>query len=274
MSPNLFDDAPALIGVCHLGALPGAPRFEGSMSRVLERAAADARALAEGGVGAVLVENYGDVPFFRGAVPPETIAAMALALERVIAVVGGLPVGVNVLRNDARAALGLCAATGATFLRVNVLAGVQATDQGLVEGSAAELLRERARLAPGVLVLADVHVKHSSPLGSETTAEAAVDVLERALADAVIVTGRGTGRAPTREALAHVRRHVGEGRVIVGSGLNDTNAEKLLESADGAIVGSAFERGGVAGGVVEVERVRRLVGVFRGIRVERGALGK
>lgn len=269
---NLFLEPPALIGVCHLAPLPGAPRYGGSLAALLERAAADARALAEGGCGAILVENYGDVPFFRDAVPAETVAAMALCVARVREVAGDLPVGVNVLRNDARAALGLCAATGASFLRVNVLGGVQASDQGLLEGRAAELLRERARLAPGVAILADVHVKHSSPLGSETTAEAAGDLVERALADAVIVTGRGTGRAPSREVLAHVRRHVGAARVLVGSGLTDANAQKLLESADGAIVGSALEREGRAGEPVELARVRRLRRVFDDLRAERRAL--
>lgn len=273
MSPALFRDPPVLIGVCHLAPLPGSPRFAGSLGAVLERATADVGALLEGGVDALVVENYGDAPFFPRTVPPETVAAMALALERAVALAGDVPVGVNVLRNDARAALGLCAATGAGFLRVNVLAGVQATDQGLIEGRAAELLRERARLAPGCLILADVHVKHSSPLGSETTAEAAADALERALADAVIVSGRGTGRAPSREVLAHVRRHVGQGgRVLVGSGLSDSNAEALLECADGALVGSSLERDGRAGGPVELERVRRVRRTFDGLRAERRAL--
>ncbi|HEX6882681.1 MAG TPA: BtpA/SgcQ family protein [Planctomycetota bacterium] len=247
---------PVLIGVVHCLATPGSPRHA-SMAALLARAGSDARALVEGGVDALLVENYGDVPFHAERVPPETVAALALALREVQAAAAGRPVGVNVLRNDARAALGLCAASGASFLRVNVHTGVMVGDQGLLEGRAAETLRERARLAPGVLLLADAHVKHATPLGDESLAEAAREAVERGLADAVIVTGRRTGVAPAAAEVSEVRAAVAV-PVLVGSGLEEGNARELLAHAHGAIVGSALERGGRAGEPVEVERVRRL----------------
>jgi len=133
----------ALIGVVHLPALPGSPRHTLSLSAILAQAVADAQAYAQGGADALIVENFGDAPFARGRVASETVAAMALAVHAVRAQVR-LPVGVNVLRNDARSALGICAATGAEFLRVNVLAGAAVTDQGIIEGEAYELLRARA----------------------------------------------------------------------------------------------------------------------------------
>lgn len=249
---------PLLIGVVHLGALPGSPRFGGSLESVLESARADAGALAEGGCDAVIVENFGDAPFYPARVPAETVASMALALRAVREAMRDLPLGVNVLRNDAASALGLCAATGASFLRVNVHTGAAVTDQGVVEGRAAETLRLRQRLCPEVAILADVHVKHASPLGSETPAEAAAETLERGLADAVILTGSGTGRAPSGEVLGHVRRHLRQHPVLVGSGLTDANAERLLEAADGAIVGTWFKVDGRLEAPVDLERVRRL----------------
>jgi len=255
---SLFSRGLLLVGVVHLRALPGAPRWGGSLEAVLERATGDAAALLKGRCDALIVENFGDVPFFRGPVPPETVAGLAVAVREVRAVAGAVPVGVNVLRNDARAALGICAVTGASFLRVNVHSGASVTDQGVIEGEAATTLRERARLCPGAAILADVHVKHASPLGGETTAEAAADALVRGLADAVIVTGTGTGRPPSREALAHVRRSIGGGKLLVGSGLTDANCERLLEHADGAIVGSWLKRGGDVAEPVDPERVERL----------------
>ena len=163
---GLFDqERRTLIGVVHLKPLPGAPGYEGSMGAVLEAAALDASRLAEGGADAIIVENFGDTPFFADAVPSETIAAMTIAVERVRRSAAELEVGVNVLRNDARGALGVCAATGASFLRVNVLCGAAATDQGVITGEAAALLRERARVAPEVKIFADVHVKHATPIG-------------------------------------------------------------------------------------------------------------
>jgi membrane complex biogenesis BtpA family protein len=251
-----------LIGVVHLLPTPGAPAAAGDMRRLLERARQDARALASGGCAALIVENYGDTPFYKQHVPAETIAALALALAAVQAEAGGLPVGVNVLRNDARAALGLCATAGAAFLRVNVHCGAMLTDQGLVEGRAAETLRERARLCPRAALLADVHVKHAAVLGAETLEDAAADAWERGHADALIVSGRGTGRAPEAERVARVRRAVPRARVLVGSGLDAESAARLLEHADGAIVGTALKRGGRSAAPVDARRVERIARLF------------
>lgn len=259
----------ALIGVVHLGATPGAPRYAGSMDPLIERAVADARALASGGCDALIVENFGDVPFFAGSVPPETVAAMALAVAEVRRA-AALPVGVNVLRNDARSALALCAATGAAFLRVNVHTGAAATDQGTIEGRAAETLRERARLAPEAAILADVHVKHATPLGGESIGDAARDALERGLADGVIVTGRATGRAPDVAVLTEVREHVGAAPLYVGSGLDDSNAAALLAVADGAIVGTWLKREGRVANPVDEARVARLRAACDRSRGDRG----
>jgi membrane complex biogenesis BtpA family protein len=239
-------------------ACPGSPRFAGEVEVLLQRAVQDAQALAEGGCDAVLVENFGDVPFFKTAVPPETIATMALAVAAVRAALGALPVGVNVLRNDARAALGLCAASGASFLRVNVHTGAAITDQGVIEGEAALTLRERARLCPKAAVLADVHVKHATPLGRESLGQATEDVLRRGLADAVIVSGRGTGHAPSLEQLAEVRAASGVACVLIGSGLDESNARELLRFADGAIVDTSVKHEGRISELVDPARVRRL----------------
>lgn len=260
--PRRLDGAtggrPLLIGVVHLGATPGAPRFGGDVARLLDAARRDASALAAGGADALCVENFGDAPFHAERVPPETVAAMAMAVELVRAEVGVLPVGVNVLRNDARAALGLCAATGAAFLRVNVHVGAMVTDQGLVEGRAAETLRERARLCPGALLLADVHVKHAAPLVPRPIEEAAAEALSRGLADALIVSGPRTGAAPDPGELARVREHAPPAPLLVGSGLEPGNAAALLRVADGALVGTALKRDGRVQAPVDLERVRRL----------------
>ena len=253
-----FAARPAFVGVVHLLPTPGAPDFGGSFAAVLERAVRDARALVNGGVDALLVENFGDAPFFARTVPSETVAALALALREVQGVAAGRPVGVNVLRNDARTALGLSAATGAAFLRVNVHTGAMVTDQGLLEGRAAETLRERARLCPAVAILADVHVKHATPLGRETLVEAALDAWQRGGADALVLTGPRTGAPPAREELLQVRERAGACPLLIGSGLDEHVAGELLALADGAIVGTALKRSGQVGEPVEEARVARL----------------
>ena len=260
-----------LIGVVHLGALPGAPLFvrhdsSDPLSRVLEFALADARTLATNGCDALIVENFGDVPFHAERVFPETIAAMALVVRGVCDQAGDVPVGVNVLRNDARAALAIAATTGASFVRINVHSGAAVTDQGLVQGRAAETLRERARLAPRVAILADAHVKHATPLSRETLAEAVEDLVLRALADGVIISGAATGRPPDPERVREAHGAAHGVPVLVGSGLDERNAEALLAHASGAIVGTALKFDGRVANAVDPERVRRMRAIFDAVR--------
>lgn len=255
-----FERRPVLVGVVHLSALPGAPRFRGSLEPVLAAALRDAHALVSGGCDGLIVENFGDVPFHPGRVPPETVACMARALGAVRAAHPRTPLGVNVLRNDARSALGLAAAFELDFLRVNVHAGAAVTDQGLVEGRAFETLRERARLCPRTALWADVHVKHATQLSGESLAQAAADLVQRSLADVLIVSGRATGSAPAPSAVAEAAGHA---PLLVGSGLTLANARELLAHARGAIVGTALKRGGRVEAPVDPARVRALAALFR-----------
>lgn len=266
MIPLPFSNRPALIGVVHLIATPGSPGSSGGLEALLDQAKADAVALALGGCDALIVENFGDVPFHPGPVPPETVAAMALALAAVRDGVGALPVGVNVLRNDARSALGLCASAGAAFLRVNVHTGAAVTDQGLIEGRAADTLRERARLGLAVPILADVHVKHAAPLGVSDLASAAADAAGRGLADCLLVTGEATGSAADPAQVELVRAAVGQTPVLVASGVTLENAAGFMAVADGAIVGTALKIDGRVTQPVDPARVRALRAAMDGGR--------
>jgi membrane complex biogenesis BtpA family protein len=231
------------------------------LERLIAAAVADADDLVRGGVDALIVENFGDAPFWKESVPSETIAALALVVDAVQRTVKGrVPVGVNVLRNDVRAALGIAAATGASFVRVNVHTGSAATDQ---------TLRERARLCPHVAIWADVHVKHATPLGRETIAEAAQDAAHRGLADALIVTGAATGSAPDARRVEDVRAAVQGAAIYVGSGVTEANAALLLAHADGAIVGTALKHGGRVSAPVDPERVQRMRRALDAVRAPR-----
>lgn len=250
------------IGVVHLRPLPGSPRWRGDVESVIDFAVKDARAYERGGADALFIENFGDVPFTKGCVTPETIAAMAAA-GRAIRQAVKLPIGFNVLRNDARAALALCAVCGGAFIRVNVHTGAMLTDQGLIEGNAYETLRYRQRVCPQVQILADVHVKHAVPLGNWTIEDAARDTVERGLADALIVSGAGTGLAADVADVERVRRTAPAAKVLLGSGVTVANVRDFLPVADGFIVGSSLKLGGKLSNNVDPKRVAALARAIR-----------
>jgi len=226
------------------------------MEPVVARALREATILQEEGLDGILVENFMDAPFFPDSVPPETVAAMTVVVEAVVKN-SSVPVGVNVLRNDARSAMAVAAATGASFIRVNVHTGVMFTDQGLIQGKAHDTLRQRAGLGIHVAILADVLVKHATPPPGLTLEGAARDAWFRGLADGIILTGTETGSPVRVEEIRQLRGALPpEGRVWVGSGATQDTVARLREAADGIIVGSALQRGGRAGGGVERRRVR------------------
>ena len=252
------DDRPIVIGMVHLEPLPGSPRFNGSMDAVLEAARRDATALAEGGVDAIMIENYGDVPFYPGRVPAETVAGLTAGALAVRNVVGGLPIGVNVLRNDAMTAVGIAAVVGAAFVRVNVLTGARVTDQGVIEGRAAEVMRARRALCPRLAVWADVDVKHSAPLASRPLSEEVADLVHRGLADAVIVSGGGTGLRTAPDDVAAVATAAGGVPTVIGSGITvETIGD--YPTAGGFIAGTALKHDGRVDSPVDPARVRSLV---------------
>jgi membrane complex biogenesis BtpA family protein len=251
-----------IIGMVHLLPLPGAPGFAGSLEQVLERATIDARALTDGGVDGIMVENYGDVPFFTDALPAATISALTLAVAEVRSV-SPLPTGVNALRNDAASALSIAACTGAQLIRVNVHTGALLTDQGWIAGKAAETVRLRHSLNAAVAIFADVLVKHAVAPAGLSIEDAARDTWERGRADALIVSGTATGAATNIDDARRVKAALPDAPLWIGSGVTPENVYELLSVADGAIVGSAFETGGQAGAKVEVDQVRRLVDVAR-----------
>jgi hypothetical protein len=250
-------DRKSLIGVVHLAALPGAPRASRSVAALADDTARDVEKLARADFDAVIIENFGDTPFFRAHVPPETIAAMAVICDAARRA-SGLALGVNVLRNDGEAALAIAMATGARFVRVNVLVGARVTDQGVVEGDAASLVRARSRMgAQSVSIAADVDVKHSVALGAPLSAEdEALEAVERAMAEAVIVTGGRTGAEADRALVTRVRDAVPHTPVWLGSGVRHDTAAWWRELADGAIVGSALRAHGRAGGPIDAARAQ------------------
>ncbi len=260
---DLFDVAKPVIGMIHVLPLPGSPRFGGDMHRVREAMLRDAEALVEGGIHGLLLENFGDVPFWPRRVPAAVVAhmtALAVELRRRYSV----PLGINVLRNDGQSALAVADAAGAQFIRVNVLCGARLTDQGILEGIAPQLLRDRARLGTEVRILADVDVKHSAPLAPRPIEAEAEETLVRGLADGLIVSGATTGRPVDPAHLRAVHAAARNCPVLVGSGVTADNLSRFLDSADGFIVGTWLKWNGDVRQAVDPSRVKALVAAAGG----------
>lgn len=259
---QIFKTPNPIIGVVHLLPLPTSPRWGGSLKAVIDRAEQEMTALASGGVDGIIVENFFDAPFTKDRVDPAVVSAMTLIVQRLMNLVT-LPIGINVLRNDAQSAIAIATCVRAHFIRVNVLTGVMATDQGLIEGQAHQLLRYRRELGSDVKIFADVLVKHARPLGSPNLTTAVQETIQRGLADGVILSGWATGSPPPLEDLELASAAANGTPVFIGSGANWENISTLMQAADGVIVSSSLKRRGRIEQPIDPIRVSQFVEAAR-----------
>lgn len=247
----------ALIGMVHLKALPGAPGYAGDMGPVIEAALADAMTLEQAGFEALLLENFNDAPFFGTSVPKETVAAMSVVADRIHQEVD-LPMGINVLRCDAPAALAIAATVKAEFVRLNVHTWPVITDQGQLKGNAAETVRLRDRIAPKTQLWVDVQVKHGVSLAPSLEQEA-LDNVERGGAQALLVSGSGTGKETPVEPLERLANLDLAAPLLIGSGVNEENLSRYMGKAQGSVVGTSLKEAGRVAAPVDGARARTLV---------------
>ena len=73
----------AVIGMVHIGALPGTPLYDaaGGMARLVDGVLADIERLQAGGVDAIMFGNENDRPYQLQA-PAEGVAAMTAVSQR------------------------------------------------------------------------------------------------------------------------------------------------------------------------------------------------
>ncbi len=257
---RLWELKKPIIGMVHLPPLPGSPGYrDETLEKIVRFALKEAEALRKGGIDAILVENFHDYPYPTGKVPTPTLIAMAVVAHRVREAVD-VPVGVNLLFNDAEDELYLAWCLGLDFIRVEGFVDLSLSDMGPLFPTAPDLMRLRRTLgAEGVAILADVQGKYTHAFPARDVADSARDALERGRADAVILTGARTGQAASLELVRRLKEELPEARILLGSGVTPESVPELLAVADGAIVGSYFKRDGNVHNPVDPERVRRLM---------------
>jgi membrane complex biogenesis BtpA family protein len=256
---QLFDHPKPIVGVIHLSPLIGSPQSTQPLREIRARALSDAGTLIDNGIDGVIVENYGDVPFYPASVEPHTVAALTLVANEIRERHPQTPIGLNVLRNDAKSAMAIATVTDANFIRVNVHTGGMLTDQGIIQGNAHETLRYRAILKSEVKIFADIAVKHAVPLAPIDIRASAEDTYHRGLADTLIVTGTATGKSTDLGQLKTVKSTVPQASVFAGSGVTIDNLAEVLQYADGVIVGTSIKRDGVTTNGVDANRVSALI---------------
>src|SRR5829696_3645576 len=256
---SLFKFPKPVIGVIHVGALPGTPRGAQSVSELARQAKEEARVYRECGVDGVIIENMHDVPYLKGEVGPEIVAAMtAIGID--VKSECNLPVGIQILAGANIEAMAVAHAAGLDFIRAEGYAYAHVADEGIIEASAAKLLRYRKMIgAERVQVWADVKKKHSAhAITADVSLGQTAETVEFMGADCVIVTGSVTGQAPkvadVKEAKSHCHLPV-----FLGSGISDTNIEQFYNEADGFIIGSAFKVDGLWSNTIDPARVTRFI---------------
>jgi membrane complex biogenesis BtpA family protein len=266
VTEDLFKNPKPVVGVIHVGALPGTPASSLGVEALTELAVREAALYRDGGVDGLMVENMHDVPYLRGGVGPEVVAAMAV-VARAVKSEAGLPVGVQILAGANVESLAVAHAAGLDYVRVEAYAFAHVADEGLIQSSAAELLRFQKKIGAGrVRVWADVKKKHSAhAITADVSLGETCAAVEFMRGDAVIVSGSATGEPPrtadAREAKSHC--HI---PVLLGSGVNPENVTSFYDAADGFIVGSYFKERGLWSNTVEPARVERMVEAVRRLR--------
>ena len=256
---KLFATAKPVVAMIHLGALPGTPACRRSLREIETQALREATIYREAGVHGLMRENMHDTPYLRGHVGPEIVAAIAI-IARAVQDAAGLPCGLQILAAANTEAIAVAHAAGLEFIRAEGFAFAHVADEGIIQSSAAELLRYRRAIgADHVQVWADVKKKHSShAITADVSIGETAHAVEFMRGDAVIVTGAVTGDAP-QPADVHAVRQATRLPVYLGSGVTAENVGTFLGEADGFIVGSEFKTGGHWSGKVDAKRVGRFM---------------
>jgi membrane complex biogenesis BtpA family protein len=259
---SIFGVDRALIGVIHVGGLPGTPSHDRGLPEIVETAVAEACLYMSAGFHGVLIENTHDRPYLKGAVGPEIVASLAV-IGHEIRRATSAPLGVQVLAGANQAALAVALACGASFVRVEGFVFAHVADEGFIESSAASLLRYRRMIgAAGIRVFADIKKKHSAhAVTADVSLVETAKAAEFFLVDGVIVSGISTGE-PTDAGEVNSVAAATSVPVLVGSGVTAENVRDY-HAADALIVGSDVKRDGLWSNPLDEARTRALAGAFR-----------
>lgn len=230
---------PFVIGMVHCAPLLGYENSPG-IKGVEKKFMSDLKALVEGGVDAIMIENNYDVPHFETAklstIPQ--ITNLCLKARKFTK----KPLGLCVLWNDYKTALSIAKIANFNFIRVSVFVDKVKTHYGIFSGKAKEAIEFRKKIsAENVMIFADIQVKHAKHLIKHSLKDAVRKAVVKKT-DAIIITGKWTGDPPTVKDVLEAKKAAKDIPVILGSGITSKNVKRY--DVDGLIVGSYFKGDG------------------------------
>lgn len=263
----MFGTAKPVIGMVHIGALPGSPLHDAGagIDGLLTGARADLAALQDAGFDAVMFGNENDRPY-EFAVDTASTATMAWIIGALRSEIR-LPFGVNVLW-DPMSTVALAAATGAAFVR-EIFTGTYASDMGPWTPDAGKAMRYRNRLGRAdCAMFYNVSAEFAHSLDARPLADRARSAVFSSIPDAVLVSGQITGEAARMEDLEAVKRAVTGVPVMANTGVKHETVADVLAIADGCVVGSALKVDGDTWNAIDPDRAADFMARARAARGE------
>jgi len=256
----------AVIGMIHVDALPGTPKYKGDVDRIINKALKEAMIYKNSGIDAIAIENMHDRPYLKRNVGPEIISLMTI-IGHEVKMASQLPCGIQILAGANKEALAAAHSAGIDFIRAEGFVFAHVADEGVMESDAGELLRYRKQIgAEDILIFTDIKKKHSShSITSDVNIIETAKAAEFFLSDGVILTGISTGEETDINELKKVRGIV-KIPVLIGSGLTADNIEKYFPSADAFIIGSYFKRRGDWRNDVDADRVKAFMNTINKLK--------
>lgn len=253
-----------IIGMAHLGALPGDPGYlsvsgAGSLVATL---VGDVEALQRGGVDGIMFSNESSQPWMIKQ-DPVTAVAMAAILGRIRSRIR-LPFGVHAIW-DPEATISLAVATGASFAW-EIFTGTYAGDFGVWDTDVGAALRYRRMLhAEHIRLFFEIVPEASVYVGRRQFEDVVRSVVSNCRPDALCVAGLKPGAPPSLGLVGLTKRMAPDIPVFVTTGMRIDNVDEYMRVADGAVVGSALKRNSDLWNPVDPGRVMALVERARGV---------
>ncbi len=249
------------VGMVQLTPLPGSSMFRGgNLKSMIADALGEAMALEKAGFDSVMIQNLGDLPVDHKVSAPQLAWVSRIVFE--VANKVSIPIGLNLMENDAEAMISVSSAAGLDFVRLKVFVGVMVTPFGLVEGCAHVANKTRNLLdASDVAIFADVHDRTGINLGGREIDPDIREAIDLGHADGLVLTGMDYGES--MEFITKAKRRFPRTPVLLGGGSNEDNLANTLKLADGVIISSALKDTNSAFGKINSEKAKRFMDLFK-----------